>query len=1147
MIRGAGFSTLVEIDEISEASVTFVAREKRYTTLCAKGSSWIQINTHDVSHRFERVPDGRITSDMAAVVTHVAVEPGARVSRGDRLLTLEVMKMEIHVDAPIDGVIESVMVSPSIQVGPGTTLLELAPSGAPDGGADDEEGMHERTLTLDGEDEVADDTRVIRAGMLGYDITEFELRAALDRLTQDPSTMEVDDVLDSMEALVVQHELFLEGPYDDALNEARESSYEQTIWFLLHRRLDADRLSPRVLDRLDRLFVLHETQGSDDTIGVEEALFRLLQTHLRHVRRSSALGVLLDVLLDRWGREDVASGQIERAIPLLDRLVEITTQNGSHELTLRAQHLAHRLRGFSDTTEEVERQDHEPTPLLDKAMEHTVTLKDFEIRPLPRLVSHRVRAALATAREEETDRRVLVVGSLDAFEPVEDKGTWHSTDLDALLREAFDDLRQTLLDHQFEGPWQWNRITFLVSEEIGGVDVETLSKVIRALDTTPMEALGIEKLVVIHEPIDAEEGYKIELTPSHAWNAEATLVTRPLGDQTIVQLSSEDQRAIRARRRRQLTPEQIVEFMVGTLHASVTGEGDFFEYDLAADGVTLEPLSSRPESQRGANLVTGIIIQPHERFPEGLERVSIIGDLTRTMGSLAEAECRRIIAALDLAQARGLPVEWTAFSSGARISFETGTENLDWTARVLRRIIEFTQEGGTLHILVDGPCVGAQSYWNAEATMLNHCRGALFMTPRGYMILTGKRALEHSGCVSASSNEAIGGLQVMAPNGEAQYIAPTLAEAYSMLLEHYTLTYVPSGARYTTSVVPRDPPERRVTEAPYTGKVGDFSTIGEIFDDSTNPGRKKPFDIRAVMRAVVDSDLEPIERWPQIDGGESAVVFHAQLGGQPVCMIGIESMPMQRKGRAPTHGPATWTSGTLYPESSRKVARAIHASSGVAPVVVLANLSGFDGSPESLRNRQLEFGAEIGRAVVNFDGPILFCVISRYHGGAYVVFSQSLNDDPRGDRAPGHLRERDRRRSCCRCGLPSPGQEACREGPTHPRRPHKEERGGDERGRLRAPPSCGARRTPERGRARVRRHPYCRARQGGRLAHCDHLSTGTSRLALCTDRTGRGPLYGALSGSSLIDDIEQREGARRRHTCRLLAPSLCSDRCSLSS
>ena len=60
---------------------------------------------------------------------------------------------------------------------------------------------------------------------------------------------------------------------------------------------------------------------------------------------------------------------------------------------------------------------------------------------------------------------------------------------------------------------------------------------------------------------------------------------------------------------------------------------------------------------------------------------------------------------------------------------------------------------------------------------------------------------------------------------------------------------------------------------------------------------------------------------------------------------------------------------------------------------MLANLAGFDGSPESMRRLQLEYGAEIARAVVNFDGPIVFCVISRFHGGAFVVFSRALNEN----------------------------------------------------------------------------------------------------------------------------------------------------------
>src|ERR1700752_534948 len=146
------------------------------------------------------------------------------------------------------------------------------------------------------------------------------------------------------------------------------------------------------------------------------------------------------------------------------------------------------------------------------------------------------------------------------------------------------------------------------------------------------------------------------------------------------------------------------------------------------------------------------------------------------------------------------------------------------------------------------------------------------------------------------------------------------------------------------------------------------------------------------MKAVVDQDHAPLERWAGMRAHETTVVWDAHLGGYPVCLIGIESRPVPRFGFVPADGPDQWCAGTLFPQSSKKVARAIYGASNNRPLVVLANLSGFDGSPESMRRLQLEYGAEIGRAVVNFKGPIVFCVISRYHGGAYVVFSRALNE-----------------------------------------------------------------------------------------------------------------------------------------------------------
>jgi acetyl-CoA carboxylase carboxyltransferase component len=233
----------------------------------------------------------------------------------------------------------------------------------------------------------------------------------------------------------------------------------------------------------------------------------------------------------------------------------------------------------------------------------------------------------------------------------------------------------------------------------------------------------------------------------------------------------------------------------------------------------------------------------------------------------------------------------------------------------------------------------------------------------------------------------------MGPNGQAQYRASDIAGACEILLEYYEHAYVASGERFPRRATTSDPSDRDVSPSPHELPGSDLETVGQIFSQETNPGRKKPFDIRSVMRAVADADHEPLERWKGMREAEVAVAWDAHLGGWPVAMLGIESRPVPRHGPVPADGPEQWTSGTLFPLASKKIARAINAASGSRPVVVLANLAGFDGSPESMRRLQLEYGAEIGRAIVNFDGPIAFCVISRFHGGAFVVFSRALNED----------------------------------------------------------------------------------------------------------------------------------------------------------
>ncbi|MFC8383348.1 carboxyl transferase domain-containing protein [Nocardia sp. NPDC057272] len=492
---------------------------------------------------------------------------------------------------------------------------------------------------------------------------------------------------------------------------------------------------------------------------------------------------------------------------------------------------------------------------------------------------------------------------------------------------------------------------------------------------------GLEEILLIARQRDPETGEltKVGVRISFRPDGGSDVTVGERTDEPVEPLDEYRQKVLRAAARNTVYPYELTSLL-----------GDFAEYDLDANHA-LVPVD-RPKGHNTAAIVAGVVTTVTAQHPQGVTRVLLLGDPTKSLGALSEPECRRVIAALDLAESLQVPLEWYALSSGARISMSSGTENMDWVAAALKRIVEFTQDGREINIVVAGINVGAQPYWNAEATMLMHTKGVLVMTPDSAMVLTGKQSLDFSGGVSAEDNFGIGGYdRVMGPNGQAQYWAPNLSAARDVLMAHYDHTYVAPGEQAPRRAATGDPVDRDISSFPHVLADSSFATVGEIFSAHANPDRKKPFDIRTVMRALADQDHPVLERWAGMADAETAVVHDAHLGGIPVCLLGIESRNVARRGFPSTDGPDTYTAGTLFPRSSKKAARAINAASGNRPLVVLANLSGFDGSPESMRKLQLEYGAEIGRAIVNFDGPIVFCVISRYHGGAFVVFSKALN------------------------------------------------------------------------------------------------------------------------------------------------------------
>ncbi|MYV98482.1 carboxyl transferase domain-containing protein, partial [Streptomyces sp. SID3343] len=610
-------------------------------------------------------------------------------------------------------------------------------------------------------------------------------------------------------------------------------------------------------------------------------------------------------------------------------------------------------------------------------------LREFDLTRLPS-ADEEIYLFKAVAKSNPADERLFALGQVRDLTPLReaDGRLVALPAVEDAINAGLDAIRNIQARRPQNKRFDTNRIMMYVwpPTELTADELDTLVR--RILPTTA--GAGLEEVQFLtrqrtDEGELTEVAVRITLDPGHG---ARTHVGEP-STEPVQPLDDYRQKVLRAARRGNVYPYELTGLLAGF-------DGSFVEHDLDAHGL-LVPVD-RPRGKNSAAIVAGVVTTPTERHPEGVTRVVLLGDPTKALGAVSEPECSRVIAALDLAERMRVPLEWFALSAGARISMSSGTENMDWVAAALKRIITFTQAGGEINIVVAGINVGAQPYWNAEATMLMHTKGILVMTPDSAMVLTGKQSLDFSGGVSAEDNFGIGGYdRVMGPNGQAQYWAPDLPAARDVLMAHYDHTYVVPGESAPRVAVTTDPLDRDVSAFAHTVAGSDFATVGQIFSAEHNPDRKKPFDIRTVMRALSDQDHPVLERWADMADADTSAVQDVHIGGRPVCLIGIESRPVPRRGFPPTDGPDTYTAGTLFPRSSKKTARAINSASGNRPVVVLANLSGFDGSPESMRKLQLEYGAEIGRAIVNFEGPIVFCVISRYHGGAFVVFSKALN------------------------------------------------------------------------------------------------------------------------------------------------------------
>jgi biotin carboxyl carrier protein len=112
------------------------ARQTLAYAVAAGAVQWVFLNGE--VYRFEvDQPDGRgkrsllatgsLTAPMPATVRRIEVKPGQAVRRGDVLIVLEAMKMELPVRATADGTVARLNCREGELVQPGQELAELQP------------------------------------------------------------------------------------------------------------------------------------------------------------------------------------------------------------------------------------------------------------------------------------------------------------------------------------------------------------------------------------------------------------------------------------------------------------------------------------------------------------------------------------------------------------------------------------------------------------------------------------------------------------------------------------------------------------------------------------------------------------------------------------------------------------------------------------------------------------------------------------------------------------------------------------------------------------------------------------------------------------------------------------------------------------
>jgi propionyl-CoA carboxylase beta chain len=319
-------------------------------------------------------------------------------------------------------------------------------------------------------------------------------------------------------------------------------------------------------------------------------------------------------------------------------------------------------------------------------------------------------------------------------------------------------------------------------------------------------------------------------------------------------------------------------------------------------------------------------------------------DFTVFGGSLGEVHSAKICKIMDMAMKNGAPLIGLNDSGGARI--QEGVVSLGAYADIFLRN---TLASGVVPQIsaIMGPCAGGAVYSPALTDFIFMVRNS------SYMFVTGPDVVKTVTHEDVTFEELGGADTHASTSGVCHYVAENEADCLYMI--RVMLSYLP---------------QNNMEDPPFVPTSDDRLRTEEALDDIIPEDPSKPYDMREVIKMVVDDGifLEVHENYAQ-----NIVTCFARLGGHSVGIIANQPSVL---------------AGVLDINSSDKAGRFVRfCDSFNLPLITFVDVPGFLPGTGQEHGGIIRHGAKLLFAYCEATVPKITLITRKAYGGAYDVMS----------------------------------------------------------------------------------------------------------------------------------------------------------------